>query len=96
MNAPLKKCYDDTDLCTCLVEGLAGAFQSRAANQVLGFLSKATLEDAHLVIAKALQSPGVRICAVWSTYEAGKVNEYVLLHSTAELWEHLRVSFRSP
>lgn len=68
-----------------------------ATKQLLGFLSGATPADAQLMIAKAFQSTSVGFQAWVSTHEAGEVYSHqTVVYSTAELWQLLRVRYRSP
>jgi hypothetical protein len=89
----MEKGYEQIDLCTCLVEGLAGEFHSAAARELLGYLSGSTLTDASLQIAQRLKTAGIDVCAVWDEYEASKCCDHLLIQSAEELWSRLRVSF---
>ncbi|KAL5391992.1 hypothetical protein PMIN02_006346 [Paraphaeosphaeria minitans] len=79
--------YEHNDLCNCLSEGLAGAFQSRAARQLLGPLSGAT--DAPLLIAQSLKTE-FGPWSQWPVYKAGKRCDDAIVRSAAEFWSFLR------
>jgi hypothetical protein len=80
--------FEQRDLCSCLLDGLSGAFLSRVARQLLGCLASASADNIPLVVAKELQSNSGRMTYnyVLDVDASGATMSESLLMTASDLW----------